>query len=210
MSAETELSSARSKTPLTDIIDDIVADARDGALTLGDILDDLGDRSYGPLFFVMGLIILTPIGAVPGVPIVIGAVLIILSAQFVLGLRHPWMPARFRRLSVSVEKAIATREKVRPFLRFVDRFVDERLCWVVSKPLRIFAALSIVFLSLTMVPLEFVPFGVAAPGAAITAFGLAIVARDGLVMLIAHGFVAATIYLVTIAWSMFIAAITNS
>ena len=40
------------KTPLADIVDDMVADARGGELTLGDVLDDLGDRSYGPLFFV--------------------------------------------------------------------------------------------------------------------------------------------------------------
>ena len=203
-------SEEKSKTPLTDIVDDIVSDARDGALTLGEILDDLGDRSYGPLFFLLGLVILTPIGMVPGVPIVIGAVLIILAGQFVFGLRHPWMPARLRRLSVSTEKAENARRKVAPFLRFVDRFVDERLLWVVSKPLRIFAAVSIIFLSLTLIPLEFIPFGVAVPGAAITAFGLAIVARDGLVMLVALGFVIGTVYLVAMAWSMFMAAITGS
>ncbi len=184
-----------SKTPLTDIIDDIVDDAEDGELTLGHILDDLNDRSYGPLFFVLGLIILLPIGAIPGVPIVIGAVLIILAAQFVFGLRHPWMPERFRHLSVSEEKARDARQKVAPFLRFIDRIVDTRLTWIVSKPLRIFAALSIIFLSLTMVPLEVIPFGVAAPGAAVVAFGLAITARDGLLMLIALGFVGGTLYL---------------
>ena len=184
-----------SKTPLTDLIDEIVADAENGALTLGAILDDLRDRSYGPLFFVLGLIILLPIGAIPGVPIVIGVILIILSAQFVFGLHHPWMPDRFRHLSVSEEKAKDARRRVGPTLRFLDHLVDERLSWVVSKPLRIFAALSIMFLSLTMIPLEIVPFGVAVPGAAIAAFGLAITARDGLVMLIALGFVGGTIYL---------------
>lgn len=191
-----------SKTPLADIIDDIVADAKDGALTLGDILDDLGDRSYGPLFFILGLIILLPIGAIPGVPIILGAVLIILAVQFVLGLRHPWMPARFRALSVSEQKARDTQRRVRPFLRFVDRFVDARLLWIVSRPMRVLAAAAIILLSLAMVPLEIIPFGVAVPGAAITAFGLAIVARDGLVMLIALGFVGGTCWLCVSVWSM--------
>ncbi len=194
---------APSKTPLTDIIDDIVADAKDGELTLGDVLDDLGDRSYGPLFFVLGLIIMLPIGAIPGVPIVLGAVLIILAVQFVLGLKHPWMPSRFRRLSISEKKARYTETRVRPFLGFVDRFVDARVLWIVSRPMRVFAAVSIIVLSLAMAPLEIVPFGVAVPAAAITAFGLAIVARDGLLMLIALGFVGGTGWLCVSVWSMF-------
>lgn len=194
--------SAPSSSPLTDIIDAVVADAKDGALTLGDILDDLGDRSYGPLFFILGLIIVLPIGAIPGVPIILGAVLIILAVQFVFGLKHLWMPARFRRLSISEEKAREMERRARPFLRFVDRFVDARLLWIVSRPMRIFAAASIILLSLTMIPLEFVPFGVAAPGAAIAAFGLSIVARDGLLMIVALGFVAATIWLCVSALSM--------
>jgi hypothetical protein len=191
-----------SDSPCLDIVDDIVADARDGALTLGDILDDLGDRSYGPLFFLIGLTILLPIGAIPGVPIVLGAVLIILAIQFVFGLKHPWMPDRFRSLSVTAEKACAARNRVRPFLNFVDRFVDTRIVWIVSRPMRVFAAVSIVLLSLAMIPLEFVPFGVAAPAAAVAAFGLAIVARDGLLMMIALGFVGGTGWLLASAWSM--------
>ena len=195
-----------SKTPLTDIVDDMVADATGGTLTLGDVLDDLGDRSYGPLFFVFGLIIMTPIGAVPGVPIVIGAILIILAVQFVFGLRHPWMPSRFRQLSISEEKARDTERRARPFLQFVDRFVDARLLWFVSRPMRVFAATSIMLLSLTMIPLEIIPFGVAVPAAAITAFGLAIVARDGLLMVIALGFVGGTAWLCVSAWAMIFGA----
>lgn len=184
-----------SKTPLIDIIDDIIADAREGSLFLGNVLDDLGDRSYGPLFFLLGLIIVTPIGAIPGVPIIIGAVLIILAFQFIFGLRHPWMPERFRHLSVREEKIVTTRRKIGPVLELIDKIVDERMSWAVSRPFRVFAAIAIIGLSITMVPLEFVPFGVAAPGAAIAAFGLAIVARDGLLMLVASGFVATTIFL---------------
>ncbi len=196
------VSAGPSKTPLTDIIDDIVTDAKDGVLTLGDVLDDLGDRSYGPLFFILGAIILLPIGAIPGVPIVLGAVLIILAVQFVLGLNHPWMPARFRRLSISEKKARDAERRIRPVLRFVDRFVDARLLWIVSRPMRVFAAAAIILLSLAMVPLEIIPFGVAVPAAAVAAFGLAIVARDGLVMLIALGFVGGTCWLCASVWAM--------
>ena len=42
-------------------------------------------------------------------------------------------------------------------------------------------------LGLTLIPLEMVPFAVAVPGLAITMIGLAIFARDGLLMLLALG-----------------------
>lgn len=203
MSAQFETSRNQSATPLTNIVDDIVADAHDGVLMLGDILDDLGDRSYGPLFFVLGLTIITPIGAVPGVPVILGVILIILSVQFLLGLHHPWMPERFRKLSVSADRALQSRKKLSGTLGFIDRFVDHRLDWAVSRPMRMLAAAAIILLSLAMIPLEFIPFGVAVPGVAITAVGLSIVARDGLVMLVALGFVGATIYLVMRMIGMF-------
>lgn len=173
------------KTPLGDLLDDIVAEARSGPLTLGGVLDDLGDRSYGPLFFIIGVIIMLPIGAVPGVPIILGAVLIILAVQFVIGLTHPWMPARLRALSLTEQKAREVRRRIGGVLAFFDRFIDERARWAVSRGMRVFFAVAIILLSLTMIPLEFIPFGVAAPGAAIAAFGLAIVARDGVLAMIA-------------------------
>jgi hypothetical protein len=48
-----------------------------------------------------------------------------------------------------------------------------------------------------MVPLEVIPFAVAAPAAAITLFGLALTARDGLLMLVGFAVAAASTVL---AW----------
>ncbi|HAE25867.1 MAG TPA: hypothetical protein DCG58_01800, partial [Hyphomonas adhaerens] len=67
--------------------------------------------------------------------------------------------------------------------------ITERLTWATDKIATYGAALAVSLLSLLMIPLELVPFAVAAPGTAIVLFGLALVARDGALML--AGFAAA-------------------
>ena len=49
-------------------------------------------------------------------------------------------------------------------------------------------------LALSFLPLSFVPWGVGAPALAITAFGLALLGKDGLFALFGYIFVAATLY----------------
>lgn len=51
-------------------------------------------------------------------------------------------------------------------------------------------------LSLTLPALEIIPFAAAAPGAAITAFGLALVAHDGVLALFGYGAALVALYLV--------------
>jgi len=48
--------------------------------------------------------------------------------------------------------------------------------------------------------MEVIPFSANAAGAAITAFGLSLIARDGLLALVASVFMLATIGLVVLKW----------
>ena len=48
-------------------------DAADGdELRVEDLLEAYGTRSFGPLIAILGLIALSPIGAVPGIPALLG------------------------------------------------------------------------------------------------------------------------------------------
>jgi hypothetical protein len=63
---------------------------------------------------------------------------------------------------------------VRPRLAFLTTGAAERL-----------AALACALAAIAMPPLELVPFGGIVPATAITAFGVALIARDGMIMLLA-------------------------
>lgn len=87
--------------------------------------------------------------------------------------------------SLSPDKACQASEKLRGIARFLDEWFHGRLPRLTHGPfVRIAAALCII-LALSVPPLELLPFATTAPMAAIAAFGLALLVRDGLLMLIA-------------------------
>lgn len=75
--------------------------------------------------------------------------------------------------------------KLQPVARLADHWFHGRLPALTSGPIVRVAAACAILLSLSVPPLELLPFARTAPMAAIAAFGLALLARDGLLMVIA-------------------------
>ena len=172
--------------PLEDVLGEAL-DAAEGQdeVSVGDLLDAFGSRSFGPVLVLFGLLALfPPIGAVPGVPVVLGAALLLVAVQFVVGRHHLWLPERIERVSFERARLEKADEKSRRWLERIDRVFTERLTFATGKTARKAAAVCAVLHAFLMIPLEFVSL-VAIPGVALTAFGVGLMARDGLFMLIA-------------------------
>ena len=171
--------------PLEEIVDDAIAQSENGKVTLRGLLDAWGDRSYGPLFIMLGFIAGTPLAVVPGAAAVVGAVIALLALQMAFGLNHPWLPGIALKQSVSEKNLRAMRRKLEKPLRFLDRLITERWSWAAGEAMRRAAAAMVAALGLVMIPFDAVPFLVAAPAWTVALFGVAIIARDGLVMVLA-------------------------
>jgi len=170
--------------PLESVLDTAIEDCDENKVTVGDLLDSFGDRSFGPVIMLLGLLVtVPPLGGIPGLPIVVGAVILLFSLQIVFGARHIWMPGFVQSRGLECSKLEDARDRVRPWLRRIDRMITMRLTWATGKIATYCAAIAVSALSLLMIPLELVPFAVAAPGVAVVLFGLALVARDGALML---------------------------
>jgi Exopolysaccharide synthesis, ExoD len=61
-------------------------------VTLGDMAEFLGDRSIGGLLLGLALPMALPVPA-PGISVLFGVPLIVISAQLALGYHRPWLPA---------------------------------------------------------------------------------------------------------------------
>lgn len=170
--------------PLEAVVDDAIDAADHGRICVQDLLDAWGDRSYGPLFVIIGFVAATPISAIPPTAGIMGVVIAALALQMAVGKHHPWLPQFILRRSISAEKLEAARKKSAKLLDFFDRMLKERFTFAVSAPMRRVAALAVVLLGLSMLPFEMVPFAGAAPATAVVLFGVAILARDGLAMMI--------------------------
>lgn len=173
--------------PLEDAFDHAIAASDGEKVTVRALLDEFDDRSFGPIFTILGLLcVIPPIGAIPLLPSVIGFVMLLFSVQMVVGRNHVWLPGFVESFSISESKVRKASDVSRPALEFVDAQIAERLRWATAGPARYAAAVLVTLLALLLIPLELVPFAVAAPGIAITAVGVALTARDGLLMLIAY------------------------
>ncbi len=163
---------------------DEVADEHE-KVSIGDILDAIGNRSYGPALMIPALLELTPIGAIPGVPTFLAVIVSLIALQMLFGKKHLWLPGFIRHRSVSAEKVEKSSKKLRKIGRFLDKWFHGRLKKLTrGVPVRI-AAVLIIALCATVPPLELLPFASSGPMLAVAMFGLALMVRDGLLMLIA-------------------------
>ena len=170
--------------PLENVLDRAINDIDGEKITFGDVLDLFGDRSFGPVIAFLGLlVVLPPLGAVPGLPALIGLIIIMFSLQILFGAKHIWVPKFVQKRSIGKDKLKAANCRAKPWLKRIDKLISERLEFLTGRIAVVVAALMVTLLALLMIPLELVPFAVAAPGAAIVIFGLALVARDGALML---------------------------
>lgn len=169
-----------------EILDRICDTAGKGdRVSIGDIVTALGNRGHAPFLVVLPLIELSPIGGIPGVPTALAAVVILIAAQLAIGHRTLWLPGFVQRRSVKSRAARTAARKVRPVARFMDRWFHGRLPFLTRGPaIRIVGAMC-VLLALTVPPLEVLPFASSAPMLAIASFGLALLVRDGLLMIVA-------------------------
>lgn len=173
---------------VVDILDDLdeLADEQD-EVAIADVLEGFGERSYGPILLIFALLEITPIGAIPGVPSFLALTIALIAVQMLLGGSHLWLPGFIENRSVSSDKLDKATDKLRGIAAFLDKHFHGRMTWLTSRWFRRVAAVLILLLCASVPPLEVLPFASSAPMLAIACFGLAMMVRDGLLMLVATG-----------------------
>lgn len=153
-------------------------------VAIDDLLDEFGDRSFAPLMLILALIGITPVGAIPTVPTILGACIAIIAAQMAWGREHVWLPGFVTRQGVAASRLTGGKDKLDRVAGVLDGVAKGRLKALASGPARRLVAGLIVVLCVALPMLEIVPFAAAAPFLAIAMLSLAMVVRDGLVLLI--------------------------
>jgi len=171
-----------------DILDKLreLADSHD-RVRVGDMLEAIGKRSFGPFLLLPALIDISPVGSIPGLPTLLGVMIAITAFQLLIGRDHLWLPGFIANRSRKSEDVKKAADKLNGLARRLDRWFHGRLPRFTSKPFQRIAAGIIILLTLTVPPLELLPLATTLPMAAIGAFGLALLVHDGLLMLIAGG-----------------------
>lgn len=165
------------------------------------MMDEVGRRSFGPLLLLGGLLMAAPVvGDIPGVPVMLGIFVLIVSVQLLLGRDHFWLPQWLLRRSVASEKLNKAAGKwLRRPAVFVDRFLRRRLVFLTQAWGARSIALASSLLVLVTPVAEFIPFSANGVGLGLVLFGLALIAHDGVMAMIGWVVVTLTAGLFAIA-----------
>jgi len=167
---------------MVDAIEDLAA--RKDEVAVGDLVEQFGSRTFAPFMMILALVGITPVGTIPSVPSFIALSIALVAGQQVLGRSHLWLPGVLRDRSVASGRIASGKGKLRKIAGILDAIARKRLTALASDPaLRIVAGL-IVMLCACVPLLELVPFAAAGPFLAIALLSLAMLVRDGLVMLV--------------------------
>ncbi|WP_285713712.1 exopolysaccharide biosynthesis protein [Erythrobacter oryzae] len=160
-----------------------VAEKQD-TVAIDDLLDTFGDRSFAPLMLILALVGITPVGAIPSVPTILGLCIAVIAAQMAWGREHVWLPKFVTRRGIKSKRLTRGKDKLDKVADVMDSVAKQRLKALASGPARRVAAGLVVVLCLALPVLELVPFAAAAPFLSIAILSLALMVRDGLVLLI--------------------------
>lgn len=183
----TKVRTAPEITTLQQLLDRLDEAATGQRVDVECMMDAVGRSSFGTLLLLGGLVTLSPLDIIPGIPTLIAVVVLLVCVQLLAGRRRFWLPAWVLRRSVSTQRFRRALEWLRKPARLADRLVRPRLTALASDAAVKLIAIGCIVVALAMPVMEMVPFSANLAGIALTAFGLAVNAHDGLLALIAFG-----------------------
>lgn len=180
-----------------------LAEPATGSVTLGEVLAAVGERSFGALLVILAIPNMVA-GLIPGLSIVLGLPLLLVSLQLLVGAEKPWLPRRLARLEIQRTDLRRIVERTRKALRRLERALRPRLEFLTASWAERLIGLGCVALSLLVfLP---IPFANLVPATGIMLFGFSMLERDGLMALAAMGIVGLSAVLFSGVAFAFIAA----
>jgi len=167
--------------PLSKRLVQIIKETEDERLSFTNLAAQLHSRAWGGLLFIFAAINVLPLP--PGTSVFFAIPLMIVSAQMVLGRASPWFPARIDRRGVKKTELERLIAKISGLEARIERVLKPRLGSLTGPTAtRIIGIVCFLLALLAAIP---IPLFHMAPAAAILLFGLALIYRDGALVIVA-------------------------
>lgn len=162
-------------------------------VSVSDILEAFGHRAFGALIFVFAAPLVLPMP--PGASAILGAPLMFITAQWMLGRKTLWLPKVLLERTMSMSDFRAVTTKMKPYLERLERRMRPRLTFMYN-PLgdRLLGAVCFTLSIIVFLP---IPFGNMLPSFAIAAFAIGAAERDGVAAIV--GWIAAVLSILVLA-----------
>jgi hypothetical protein len=147
-------------------------------ITIQNLVDGLGQRSFGLVLLLFGLI--SAVAIVPGLATITAVPLLFFGLQMLAGYRTPWLPAFIAKRSFAKRDLVATIEGGVKSLRWIESIARPRLLFMTyGLGERLLGLLVFILALVIALPGPGTNF---LPGLAIAFMAIAIIERDGLLV----------------------------
>lgn len=145
--------------------------------TIANVLDALGERSFGFVLLLMALPNAFLIASIPGLSSVFGTIMALTSIQMVFRFRMIWLPKTIRNKIYTKDQLEKVLKTSRLFLGYIEPFLKPRILTLTAAFFEPLLGL-IIFINSAWIALP-IPFGNFLPGVAMVILSLGIISRDG-------------------------------
>ncbi len=152
----------------------------EGTVSIGEIRDALGDRSFAALLLLFAALNLLPLPI--GTTLILGPPMVLVALQMVLGYETPWLPRFLTGKTFTVERFRKAAKRLIPLLEWLERFVRPR-SWPFA-PGRADRPVGMVALVMAIAVTLPIPLGNWLPSLSVAVIGLALGERDGVCLAI--------------------------
>lgn len=159
---------------LSAILHELANDQSRERISIGDLLNALGDRALGALLFIFAFPNVLPVP--PGTSAVLGAPLVFLAAQLAFNLK-PWLPAIIAKRSMPRDDFQTLIGRMKPWLERAEKMLRPRASGLTLPPMEY--VLGFICLLLALVLALPIPLGNMLPALAISMLALGVLERDG-------------------------------
>lgn len=166
------------------LVDRLAHGDPDGSVTFGELLDQFSERAWG-LFLLLALLpnfIPIPVG----VGAVSGALIVLIGVQLLFHVEHPWMPAFLANRAIPRATLVGFRNRLDKWLGRIEKLIKPRWQGVLdNKYGHAFSGFMLIVLgAILALPIPGTNYIF---GALLLGYALALIERDGKLMLLCWG-----------------------
>ena len=186
---------------LLELLDAIQPTGDEARVSLRDVLERIGVRSFPAVILMPAVLLVSPISGIPGTPTLGALVIMICAVQALFGRHHLWLPDILMRRTIAAERLQKGVEWLRKPAGWMDRHSQGRLCILTSGPFRLFGFVASIAIAASWPVLELLPFVTSFGAGSVAMIMFGMMTRDGAYVL--AGYVQATALYMTLLtiWS---------
>ena len=165
------------KAPISDVLQHFITSWSQERISLGDIVDGLGTRSFGLILLMLAVPNLFPI-YIPGLSAILGIPMVIVAYQMFRQREHVGLPPVVKGRSVTIADFRRASDVVLPRMRMAERFLRPRFeVMADARHERLLGSILLVFALVVLFPFPFTNW---LPALGICMISLGILQRDGI------------------------------